>query len=70
MVRLVAWAVSPFHLRSASVDEDEDGLHEIGGSVRAAADPAENLPAFELGVGPLARSALAGVRGVHRLLVV
>jgi hypothetical protein len=61
--------VSPFHLALASEDEDQDSLDQAGGSVWAAADPAEDLPALELGVGPLARSTLAGVSGVHGLLV-
>jgi hypothetical protein len=56
-------------LASASEDEGQDGLDEAGGSVWAAADLAEDLPALELGVGPLAGTALAGVGGVHSSLV-
>jgi hypothetical protein len=61
--------MSPFHLRSASVDEDEDGLDEVRGPVRAAADLAKDLPVLELRVGALTGSALPGVGGVRRLLV-
>jgi hypothetical protein len=60
--------MSLFHLGSANVDEDEDGLDEVGGSVGAAADLAEDLPVLELGVGALTGSALTGVGGVDRLL--
>ncbi len=55
---------------SASEDEDQDGLDQAGGAVRAAADLAEDLPALEVGVGALTGSALAGVSGARRLLVV
>jgi cytochrome c oxidase subunit 1 len=62
-------ALRLFHLMSASVDEDDDGLDQVGDAARAAADLAQDTPGLELGVGSLARSALAGVRGVDRLLV-
>jgi hypothetical protein len=61
--------VNLFHLVSAGVDEDEDGLDEVGGSVGAAADLAEDPPGLELGVGSLTGSALTGVGGVHLSLV-
>ena len=62
-------ALNPFHLRSAGVDEDEYGLDQIGGPVWAAADLAQDLPGFELGVRAFTRAALTGVGGVDRLLV-
>lgn len=40
-----------------------DGVDEVGGLGRAGADPAEDFPALELGVGAFAGSALAGVGG-------
>lgn len=61
--------LSAFHLASANKDENQDGLDQVGGAVWTAADLAEDLPALEVGVGPLARAALAGVGGVDLALV-
>src|SRR5690349_12384333 len=61
--------LNSFHLASASQDEDQHGLDQAGGSTRAAADLAQDPPALELGVSPLAGAALTGVRGVDLALV-
>jgi hypothetical protein len=61
--------LSSFHLASASQNEDQDGFDQAGGAVWAAADLAEDAPALQLGVRPLARAALAGVCGVDLALV-
>lgn len=53
-------SVSLFHLASAGVDEDQDGLDQVGGAAWAAADLAEDAPGLELGVGSLAGSAAPG----------
>ncbi|MDT7579470.1 MAG: hypothetical protein QOK35_734 [Pseudonocardiales bacterium] len=51
------------------MDQDLDGVDEVGGPGGAGADPAEDLPALELGVGAFAGSALAGMGGVDVFLV-
>lgn len=51
------WLLSFFHLRSACVDEGLDCVDEQCRVVRASADAAEDLPAFELGVRAFAGSA-------------
>ena len=49
-------------------DEDQDDVDQAGGLIWAAADLAQDLPALELSVRPLARAALAGIGGVDEFL--
>jgi hypothetical protein len=59
-MRLVA--SESFHLALAGVDDDQDGLDEVGGPVWAAADLAEVPPGLELGVCSLVRTVQEGAR--------
>jgi hypothetical protein len=60
--------LSPFHLASASEDEDLDGVDQRGGPMRAAADLAQDLPALQHSVRPFTRPALSRVGGVDLTL--
>src|SRR4051794_20615571 len=61
-------SLSSFHLASACEDEDLHGVDQCGGPVGAAADLAQDLPALQDRVGPLAGSALSSVGGVDLAL--
>lgn len=62
----MVWPMSLLQPGSACLDDHEDGLGQAGGPLRATAGSAEDLPALELGVGPLTGSARAGAGGVGR----
>ena len=51
----VVLVIDSFHLASASVDEHEDGLDEVGHAHRTAADLAEDPPRLELRIGAFPR---------------
>jgi hypothetical protein len=61
--------LSVFHLGSSGLNEYQDRLDQVGRSVRAAADLAQDAPGVELGVAPFAGTALSGVGGVDLALV-